>query len=400
MTNPPVELLSFIPTGAATKRGLADWASDYHYNVKNFGAVGNGATDDSAAIQDCFDAAFGTSLAPHGTNSQLNVPVYFPPGIYNCADLTLTQVQGGKIYGDGGVVLQFNGSNSGTHCIIRTNGFKDCKLVDIGFKGACPVALDLDWTGTPSDVGLSGNTLTQLGFDGPTIGLRIGNSGLEGYGNFMQFGGVNVDYALKIVSTAAHGNWLVGGGSSVNVAAIWAVGGSLVFANPNIATNPIDIQWDSTGTLVELGGRSESQGTHLKITNGRALIMGLVYNPGSGTNYIVDMASPASVVLDSTACDTTGNVKGTGGTLYLRGGAYFPGTTPFSGFSGQIREFITGGGAIPFTDLPPAAEGCEVNLSDATLAGSSTWGSNITAGSSTGHVLVRWNGTNWTLVGL
>ena len=51
-------------------------------NVKNYGALGNGVADDTAAIQAAFDAAFGTSASPNYLSSNLNKGVYFPPGTY------------------------------------------------------------------------------------------------------------------------------------------------------------------------------------------------------------------------------------------------------------------------------------------------------------------------------
>jgi hypothetical protein len=52
-------------------------------NVKaDFGAKGDGSTDDTAAIQACFDFAFGPASSPHGLSANQNYEVYFPPGTY------------------------------------------------------------------------------------------------------------------------------------------------------------------------------------------------------------------------------------------------------------------------------------------------------------------------------
>lgn len=93
----PVEQLSMKPTRAAgvttltgsTARTLGDWRGDV-INVRDFGATGNGSTNDRAAIQAAFDAAFGPATAPNaGTSSTdqigaslLNRAVYFPAGHY------------------------------------------------------------------------------------------------------------------------------------------------------------------------------------------------------------------------------------------------------------------------------------------------------------------------------
>src|SRR5690348_8900353 len=52
-------------------------------NVLEYGAKGDGATDDTAAIQAAFNAAFGPSSSPHGSsNPFLNKAVFFPGGNY------------------------------------------------------------------------------------------------------------------------------------------------------------------------------------------------------------------------------------------------------------------------------------------------------------------------------
>jgi Pectate lyase superfamily protein len=109
----PVELLSFIPTGATTKRSLADWAADPFLNVKNFGAKGDGVTDDTAAIQACLNAAFNQP-AGNGINGQLNKPVYFPPPAsrYIVTSPHTTSVTG-TAAGAGGAVMLTVSSTAG-----------------------------------------------------------------------------------------------------------------------------------------------------------------------------------------------------------------------------------------------------------------------------------------------
>src|SRR5215470_11486454 len=97
----PFSSFAFPATGAPTPRTMPDRLAEVR-NVKDFGAVGDGATDDTAAIQATFDAAFGPANNPHGANSYLNKPVYFPTGRYIIkSPLVLTTVKGGHIFGDG-----------------------------------------------------------------------------------------------------------------------------------------------------------------------------------------------------------------------------------------------------------------------------------------------------------
>ena len=56
-------------------------------NIKDFGAVGDGSTDDTAAINRCFRHAFGNYYGPHGgygdtPGPYANREVYFPAGDY------------------------------------------------------------------------------------------------------------------------------------------------------------------------------------------------------------------------------------------------------------------------------------------------------------------------------
>ncbi len=60
--------------------------------------------------------------------------------------------------------------------------------------------------------------------------------------------------------------------------------------------------------------------------------------------------------------------------------------------------------AVTFAGLPgqagvhrtTAVEGMEFDITDSTTT---TWGANVTIGGGGNHVKVRYNGTNWTVVG-
>lgn len=68
-----VGIAPVVATNSTASRTVADRFADL-VNVKDFGAVGNGIADDSAAIQDAID------LAGSGTHGGV---VWFPPGKYN-----------------------------------------------------------------------------------------------------------------------------------------------------------------------------------------------------------------------------------------------------------------------------------------------------------------------------
>lgn len=109
-------------------------------NVKDFGAEGDGLTDDTEAIQDAFDAAFGTKESPNGFAGRFNNrAVYFPPGNYPTTEvLYITGVVGGKIFGDAveNTTISFSPSDPGSGTYWRP-GESDPKLTPAICMNGC-----------------------------------------------------------------------------------------------------------------------------------------------------------------------------------------------------------------------------------------------------------------------
>lgn len=87
-----------------------------YLNVKDFGATGDGTTDDTVAIQNCLDAAFGSFTSPHGGQGaspgpKANRGVVFPAGEYMVSAATTAVT--GSASGTGGNVRLTVGSTSG-----------------------------------------------------------------------------------------------------------------------------------------------------------------------------------------------------------------------------------------------------------------------------------------------
>jgi hypothetical protein len=106
-----------IAEGTITTRSLEERFGDY-VNVKDFNAVGDDATDDTAAIQAAFDYA----------ESLLCATVVFPKGVYRHTALTL-QPSSGQMHvnllglggaGGSGVILKYTGTG-GTALTIANN---------------------------------------------------------------------------------------------------------------------------------------------------------------------------------------------------------------------------------------------------------------------------------------
>ena len=176
---------AFPATGAPTARTMPDRLSEIN-NVKDFGAAGDGSTDDTAAIQAALDAAYGSSSSPNGSSGAIkNRPVFFPAGNYKITRaLTLKSVMGAHIFGAGRFTTTIQNVTSGGSVFV-TNGceysrFERLNLIASGTNSVC-FDLDFDGNGLP----LQSNTFSDIYFQTADIGLRIGNSGFMGSENLI-----------------------------------------------------------------------------------------------------------------------------------------------------------------------------------------------------------------------
>lgn len=114
-------------------------------SVKDFGATGDGVTDDTAAIIAAMDAFKGSSIPDPGSGVPNRGPaIYFPRGTYLVTG-TIPIYSGAKLYGDGvSTVIQADASLTTTIFRLTNTVNNQCRWVDIGYfyfraSGTCRV---------------------------------------------------------------------------------------------------------------------------------------------------------------------------------------------------------------------------------------------------------------------
>lgn len=118
------EVTPIVQSGVTRKVAVSAFSNSDAVNVKSFGAVGDGITDDTAAIN--------AAIAAAGVNSC----VFFPSGTY-LVTATLQMLSGQCFYGEGGSVSALSTIKKGATCDL------------INMVGACSVKdLHLDCVGT------------------------------------------------------------------------------------------------------------------------------------------------------------------------------------------------------------------------------------------------------------
>ena len=120
---------SFFLGAQNPARAEGQAASPGHINVREFGATGDGKTDDTKAIQRALDAA-----------GEVRGAVFVPPGAYLCAELqmrpntALVGVPTWDYHVPGGTALRL--TDGAAKCLINITGASGVTIDGLGFDGA------------------------------------------------------------------------------------------------------------------------------------------------------------------------------------------------------------------------------------------------------------------------
>lgn len=143
-------------------------------NVLDFGAVGDGVTDDTSAIQAALD---------------VSDTVYFPDGLYLITQLNINRFAqtifadaGGGIYGGSGVSLKTN-ATSGNMLVVTKPIFKAINIVFIGSSDTIERGSNITTTG----VYMEGSTQKDLDATFTACGFFALNTGVKANGTNVVF---------------------------------------------------------------------------------------------------------------------------------------------------------------------------------------------------------------------
>lgn len=323
-------------------------------NVKDFGATGDGVTDDSGFIQNAFDAAFGSVASPHGgTNQYLNKTVWFPSGNYRCVStLNLAYITGGRIVGDGMLSskLFYDGSIAGTATVtslIYVNGWAYSRMEGLYLQiaGTNTCCLNLDWNNSGGGVSFPGHhagRFSDMLLSGATNGCLVGLQGFQGSEYvwsdvlFSECTGAG----LKTCNSNALNMTILGGGASECGVGYWAQQGSINFiCNGSFANNTTADIVNGNACGMHLAGCRTESNNFLIDGNGANLVISGVQQNGNiatTTGNFVEQQSGGGIVIEGCRTDFGLLSGGAGCTISVRD-SVFSALTYLDGYTGTAH---------------------------------------------------------------
>lgn len=287
---------------------------------QQFGAVGDGVTDDTAAFQACADFCFGPSTSPHGpSNANLNSIFFIPAANYLItAPIEFTAVAGGWILGAGraSTIITNTGAGFAGVYVFWFNGIARSRIEGFTLVSNNTHAsiLNLDWDGITAQSTQS-NTIVDMGFDGGAIGCEIGRSGHQASENIFidcyPSGCAAAGY--QVSNYNALNNVVQGGTVGACAIGLYLKEGSISAYGVALEANTSwDIQIDNSAedTAVFSACRSESV-NFISVAGGKTVHLSGISHQGASAGAFIKGSNSGYVKAD--ACNTiNGNITGQG----------------------------------------------------------------------------------------
>jgi len=284
--------LSFTQSGTgATPRTVDSRLKDV-ISVKDFGAVGDDATDDAAAIQACFD--YVSSLpAPTAAYTRGGTAIFFPAGTYKCLSPLIAPVRNNlTLFGEGGS-SSIRGMHGGVTLTLgdaNVQACVNCNILDLNFAGSNKAADTALKTQRTYNLTVSNCTFTSANtgyYHNSGVSDWIRGCSFRHLGNAFPNTGFNLRFDNVRTSTKVYGN------SGVHILDCELMGAEAIDLQANIYVRHMD------GIYID--------NCHMYKAN-----YGLWLDPDG-----VDNNGITSVMVSNTYFDTTGvnNIRLTGKTL-------------------------------------------------------------------------------------
>lgn len=415
----------FASSGGTALRTMPARLAEVH-NILDFGAdsAGGNATATTAAIQAAVDVVSGTG---RGT-------VYFPRGFYSInAPITFNLAD---------ISIRFRGEGTGTTVSANFNGFAFDRHLASPSNTAFVIFEKMSVQNGNASGATSGGirigSTTQAAIRDMQIGGFIGLTTEDSAGNSSQ----NIFIENSTMGNPTHdagSTGLIIGGSGAMVGsyfrgcdiAVRAYGSGLNIAGMRIenCNTAYLLGLDSAGTDAGMSAFSMSGSTEGCITaiDMAGVCTGGFIGPisalghdaaGSGESALTPSlygvrvrAGKAQACaffnISAVGCDTAAisieNASSRANNSFIScsagtgGAGLVAWVLPTNAYTAQFVQCNTAA-VWTLSQLPSGGdvlEGDEFNISDSSTA---TWGANVTTTGSN-HVLVRWNGSNWTVVG-